>query len=448
MEMRTSLKERLSYGGFFVGQNIIYILVMQYLMLFYTDYVGLSTAAIGTMFLITKVWDAVNDPIMGVIVDRLHPKSGKFKPWVNIAAVLLPLVTILMFIRINGSPVARLCYAYFTYILWDTMYTISDVPIFALATAMTDKVQERVKIMSIGRLAAGIAALIASLLTMPIITKLGWTKAVIILCLLALFFMVPIRFFAVERFVDKKDDTKEEASLGTILKTVCKNKYLMIFYGAFFCSSMLMVNGVVGSYFAIYALGSASYIPIIALCSMVPALVIPIILPMLIRKFGKRNILIFSSGMYVLSCVTYYFIGYNSITVVLIFAAINSMLSQTPRMMAGMVTSDCIEYGTYTTGDRAEGVAFSLQTFANKLSGAFSASIASFMLTAIGYAPNVAQSTETLSGIWKMMTVIPAVGYAAMFVIILLFYKLTDKEVQEMTDSNNKRFNDKENKYA
>lgn len=440
MQMKTSLKERLSYGGFFVGQNIIYMLVLQYVMLFYTDVVGLTTATVGTLFLVARIWDAVNDPIMGLIIDKSKLKGGKFKPWINSTIILLPLATILLFVNIDGSMTTKIIYAYITYIVWGMIYTISDVPIFALATFMTDDIDERVKIMSIGRLAAGIAGIVASVTVMPVVMAAGWIQTAIILSVISFVVMIPIKFYAVERITNKKENS---VTVKTIFKTVLKNKYLVIFYGAFFLSSITATGTIAISYFAIYNLGDKSLIAIISLCTALPAIAVPILLPKLISKFGKRNIILAGCGLYVLSMLIYHFIGYENITVVLLFSALTGFFFQVPRMMAGMVTADCIEYGTYTTGERAEGVAFSLQTFINKMSGALSAALGSYLLTFIGYVPNVEQSEAALKGIWNMVSLIPAIGYAGMFIVIFAFYKLTDSEVKRMLNENKESFDRK-----
>lgn len=436
MELRTSFKERLSYGGFFVGQNIIYILVVQYLMLYYTDEVGLSTAAVGALFLGARIWDAVNDPMMGLIVDKCNFKNGKFKPWINFASIALPLATILLFTSVGDSGQSKFIYASITYIIWGMIYTISDVPIFALATVMTENIDERVKIMSLGRLAAGIASIIASVAVMPIVISMGWFQAVLLLSVISFIVMIPIKFLAVERLTKQEQNN---SSLKDIFKTIARNKYLLIFYSAFFFSSILMTGTVATSYFAIYNLGNKGLISILSLATFLPAIGLPIILPFIIKRFGKRKILLFGTGGYVISMLAYHFIGYSNLVIVLLFTAISGFFLQVPRMMAGMITADCIEYGEYTTGERSDGVAFSLQTFTNKLSGAFSAAIGSFILTFVGYVPNVEQSENALNGIWYMVSLIPAIGYAIMFIIILLFYNLSDKKVQEMALENQRK---------
>lgn len=436
MELRTSFKERLSYAGFFVGQNIIYILVLQYLMLYYTDEVGLSTAAVGALFLGARIWDAVNDPIMGLVVDKSKFKSGKFKPWINFASVALPLATILVFTSVGGSGQSKFIYASITYIIWGMIYTISDVPIFALATVMTENIDERVKIMSLGRLAAGIASIVASVAVMPVVMSMGWFQAALLLSVISFIVMIPIKFLAVERLTKEE---KNNSSLKDIFKTIVRNKYLLIFYIAFFFSSILMTGTVATSYFAIYNLGNKGLISILSLATYLPSIALPIILPSIIKRFGKRKILLFGTGGYVIGMLAYHFIGYSNLGIVLLFTAINGFFLQVPRMMAGMITADCIEYGEYTTGERSDGVAFSLQTFTNKLSGAFSAAIGSFILTFVGYVPNVEQGESALNGIWNMVSIIPAIGYAIMFIIILLFYNLSDKKVQEMALENQRK---------
>ena len=195
---RTSKRERLSYGSYFLGQNIIFMIVLQFLMIFYTDVIGLGAAAVGIMFGIARLWDAINDPLLGIIVDKSNPKKGKFKPWVNAVIPLMPLATIFLFINPKLGDSGNLIYAYVTYIIWGMIYTVSDVPIFALATVMTDKVDERVTLITFGRIATMIAAILGMVLFMPIVTATNWTVGIVIMMTMAFLTMIPIRFFAVD----------------------------------------------------------------------------------------------------------------------------------------------------------------------------------------------------------------------------------------------------------
>ena len=203
-KLRTSRVERASYGSYFAGQNLILIIVLQFLMIFYTDVVGLPAAAVGTLFLVARIWDAINDPIMGILVDRIHFKSGRFKPWISIAVFLLPLATILLFQNIGDTISTKLIYAYATYILWGMLYTVSDIPIFALATVMSDDEGERVNIIAIGRLAAGIGALVGVVIIAPLSQSIGWSFASIVIAVIAFLLMLPVKYKAVERVLYKR----------------------------------------------------------------------------------------------------------------------------------------------------------------------------------------------------------------------------------------------------
>jgi len=220
----TSKLERLSYGGFFAGQNLILTLTLQFLLIFYTDVVMLPTNIIIALFLIARIWDAVNDPIMGILVDKANLKGGKFKPWVNIVVILLPLMTILVFQNPAESMIIKITYAFITYIIWGMIYTLGDIPAFALSTVMTDNPDERVKIIMIGRLLGGLGSLIGVILMTPFKAMLGWSNAVFVLSAIAFLMMIFVRKLTVERIVY---DRPAFSSFKTIIKSVSGNKYLL-----------------------------------------------------------------------------------------------------------------------------------------------------------------------------------------------------------------------------
>ena len=192
-KFQTSRFERLSYGGFFLGQNIIYVIPFQFLTFFYLEYAGLKIPDVTLMLTLAKVWDAVNDPIMGAIVDKCNFKKGKYLPWLKIVTYLLPLSLVLMFINLDASYSIKLIYAYITYILFDMIYTISDSPIFSLSTVMSSIPYERDLLMSYGRFAAAVAAILSAVF-MNIKDQVGFTFTVVIYCFVAFLFMFPLQF--------------------------------------------------------------------------------------------------------------------------------------------------------------------------------------------------------------------------------------------------------------
>lgn len=137
-------KEKGSYGLFFLGENIFYNLIVGYMTIYYTD-IGITAATVAVVVLIVKVWDAINDPLFGGIMDRIKFKKGRFVPWLRLSLVGLPIATIVMFaIPSRAHPMVKVIWAVISYMLWDLSYTMCDVPIFGVVTAMTDNQQERV----------------------------------------------------------------------------------------------------------------------------------------------------------------------------------------------------------------------------------------------------------------------------------------------------------------
>lgn len=433
----TNRLERLAYGGYFMGQNLIYFLVYQFLMLFYTDVVGITAGAVGTMFLISRIFDAVNDPIMGIIVDKTNLEGGKFIPWIKLVIFLMPLTTVILFIKVGGGGINSLIYAYITYLIWGIIYTISDVPIFALATVMTHNSNERVTLISIGRIGAGLGSVIISLFFMTLLSKIAWTGTVLLLATLALLSMLPLRYLGRERYVYQQ---KEVLSLKKIFSFVLNNKYLLIFYGAIIMASLTNTSTVSINYFAIYNLGNESYISTLTIANMIPMLLVPFVLPPLIKRYGKKKIFIMAFIVAILSSLVFYLIGYSNIVWVHLFTIIKG-IAQVPTFMIGLFTVDCIEYGTYTTNERAEGISFSLQTFTAKLSAAVAGAISGFVLERVGYEAGVIQTPQTLNGIWNMYVLYPIFGAVIAIIIMWRYYDLTEKQVDDMILFNTKSKN-------
>ena len=421
--------ERYSYAGYFFGQNIFYTLISQFLMLYYTDALGITTVAVGTLFFIARIWDAINDPIMGVLVDKAKLKGGKFKPWVNIGIFSMPISTALIFIQIDGTMSVKIFYAYITYILWDMLYTMSDVPIYALSTVMTKDVNERVKIISTGRVLAFLGTLIASVATIPVVQKMGWTQGVILLCFIGMLTMLPVKFKTHERV---KDYSVSTPSILSLFQFLFSNKYLLIFNGALILCSITNTLMPSLNYFVKYNLGKESLIPIVTLAAMLPSLFVPVFLPGLVKRFGKKLILLTSVVLFIIASILSYYAGYDNFVTVLVLTGIRGIGYSVPVILTGMFTVDCVEYGAFRSGHRLEGITFSAQTFTAKLTSAISGAASSFLLAYYGYKANEIQSEKALDGIFKMFTIFPVAGYILMFFIIFFFYKLKESDVEEM----------------
>jgi sugar (glycoside-pentoside-hexuronide) transporter len=437
--LQTGRLERLSYAGFFLGQNIIYIIPLQLLTYFYTEYVGLSLGDAMLLLLIAKIWDAVNDPIMGAIVDKCNFKKGKYLPWLKLVTYLLPASLFFMFVDVEGAYIVKLVYAYLTYIIFDIVYTISDSPLFSLATVMTGEAYERDKLIASGRLAAAVAA-IASAVVFNLRDMVGWTWTVGIYCLIAFLVMFPLQFTAKERM---KYQRSEDITFIKIFKYLFRNKYLLIYFIGYLGMEVTNTLQIMAAYFANSNLGDESMYMVIMAVAILPVIVIAPFLPRLIQRFGKKKLTVSCSIATIFFSVLQYFLGYESLAVFLAVASVRVLVMQIPMMLYGMFTADCIEYGAYVNGERTEGIAFSLQTFVTKLGGAFCNALCLALLGAFGYVGKsaekaVQQSAGALQGIWIILSLVPMGGYFVML-IIMGFYKLDEQKVARMTEENRKK---------
>ncbi|MGF7143122.1 sugar (glycoside-pentoside-hexuronide) transporter [Anaerotaenia torta] len=438
--MQTSAAERLSYGGFFLGQNIIYVLPFQFLTYFYTEFVGLTLRDTAVLLLLAKVWDAVNDPIMGAIVDRCQFKKGKFLPWLKVVTYILPVSLFLMFIRPEGPYLLKLAYAYITYLIFDMVYTISDSPLFSLSTVMTSNTYERDKLMAYGRLAAAVAA-ITSAVFMSIKAGIGWTWAMGVYCLIAFAVMFPLQFLAKERV---KYHNSEDLTFVKIFRYLFKNKYLLIYFTGYLGIEITNTIQIIAVYFANSNLGDEGMVTVIMAIVIVPVILVAPLLPMLIKRFGKKRVTVFSSIVAIVLSIVQYYAGYGNMPLFLALAAVRITFMQLPLMLYGMFTADCIEYGAYHTGERTAGMAFSIQTFMTKLGGALANTLCVVLLGAFGYVEQSSfQTAGALEGIWMILCLIPCIGYVVML-IIMGVYKLDEKEVARMIEENQKKLRETE----
>lgn len=435
LKFRTSKSERLSYGGFFLGQNIFYVLQFQYLTYFYTEYVGLRLRDATTLLLITKIWDACNDPIMGAIVDKCNFKKGKYLPWLKIVTYLLPISVFLLFVNVNAGYSLKLIFAYATYIIFDMVYTMSDSPIFSLATVMTDSIYERDTLISYGRVAAAVAAILSAPF-LSVKAALGWTQTAALFCFAAFLFMVPLQFKAKER---EKFHRSSDITFRRIFRFLFKNKYLLIYYFGYLAVSSANTLQAIAVYFAKVNLGDEGLTTLILAVSILPVVFAAPFLPALIKKFGKRKLTVVCSVAAIILSFIQYYSGYDNLIIFLAIAGIRVAFMEVPLLAYGMFTADCIEYGAYINGERTEGIAFSIQTFITKLGGTFSSAIALSLLGLSGYVEKAAlQSAGTLKGIWIIMNLVPITGYIVM-IVIMYFYKLDEKAVEEIRLKNKEK---------
>lgn len=426
----TSIKERAAYVSYPFGMNILTMMVTMFLTMFYTDVVGLSTGFIAALFLAARIWDAVNDPLFGSIIDRFSPGKGKFKPWISIGIIAFPISAALLFINPNGGEIVSIIYAGVTYILCGMIGTLSGVPHTALATTMTDSLNERSVLMGRSTLTGIIGSVLIGVIGGPMIDNLGFSNTLLILAGAAFLTMAPIHFLAKERVIHPQ---KEKISFQDILKIVGKNKHLIAANLAYILIVGTSFATSIGPFFVKWNLGSLELMGVVMIFSFVPVIALPLLLPHFIRMWGKRKLYIYGISLGIIMSVVQFFTRYDNLPLFLVINGIKLFGIYLPVIMLNMKLADCAEFSAFVTGKRSEGVIFSIGAFSSKMGSAVSGAVAVFLLGVFGYDGMAEVQTQAaLDGIWMLMSIVPVIGLTAGLIIFSRFYTLEEQDVEEM----------------
>lgn len=441
-----SIFERFSYGCGDFGCNIIYTAMSVFLLKYYVDYAGVSAAAVGTIMLISRLFDGVSDLVMGVVVDRTKTKYGKARPWILRMAIPFALSGILLFaVPVSWGTSAKLVYVFITYNLVSTIiYTAINVPYSTLNALMTQDPYER-SVLSIYRnlLATG-GTLIINSCTLRLVSYFGnnagaWTKAFTVFGIIALAAFA-INFFGTKERVTSADSDKEskEISIKEGFKTLFKNKYwiqvavllVLIFIG------MALTYGST-TFYTEYILGDIYLVDTINSVMNIAQIVFMFLIAGFIKKLGKRNVMAIGFIITILgTCIIAIpGIGYMGVMISSIIRGIGNACSG--ATMWAML-SDTIEYGEWKTGNRVEGLANSAASFGYKVGNGLGSALLGWILAFGGYiAQSSIQTSIALLSIRMVYVIIPIAIYVILLVI-LKFYNL-DNEFEEIVSDLNKR---------
>ncbi len=447
-EWMTNSMERMSYYSFFMGQDAIYAVVTTFLTT-YLLFQGINPVKSGFVMLAVKVWDAVNDVIFGVIFDSVHFKSKKkFLPWLKISTYCIPVTTVLIYV-IPGSlsETYKLVWFAVAYILWDTAYTLCDVPIFGIVTVMTERLDERTSLLSYKSIWSGIGAGIATIIGTVLVGEnvgLSFGLASIIIAAFAFISMIFVNRNVKERIVAEEE---EKFTLRRMLRYLFKNKYLLIYYLGYLFHAGFGVSGSLMLFISFYMFHNSQFSLFIGALSILPMLICALFVPKLIKRFDKMKLYLFCCLLNIIFSILTWVAGYDSIVIFSVLSVLRSIPAAFAGVTMFMFTPDCAEYGKFNSGIEAKGITFALQTFMAKLTGAISGSLGLFLLKFFDWTSihaesfqdlqkqTIHQSSTAMSGLWFIYNMIPVIGMVIAFGI-WCFYRLKDKEVQIMADCN------------
>ena len=451
--MKLSIRQKIAFGIGAVGKDMVYALSSSFVMYYYKDIIGLSSSFVGLILMIARIFDAINDPFMGILVAKTRTKWGRFRPWLVSGTVLNAFVLFAMFSAPNLKGAAMMGFFGAIYILWGMTYTMMDIPYWSMIPAITSTPSDTENLSVIGRTCAGVGSALIAMLTMLLVGALGGSSERLgfsrVALIIAVLFVIAEVICAVS--VRERDDTKmETATVKEMFRALFSNdQALAVVLTIVLINSALYITSNLVIYFFKYDMGGANWKVNYTMFSTVGGacqiLGMMIVYPLLRRTLTNTKIfacaIAAAATGYVLllaMCLTGYAGNLTLIFVpgILIFAA-NGILS----VLTTVFLSNSVDYGEIKSGHRDESVIFSMQTFVVKAASGVSVFIAGVGLDIIGLVGNTEetgpvaeQSAQTLFGLRLLMTIMPM----ALLVIAILFFRSKFKLTDEVVEKNSK----------
>ena len=437
-----------------MASSMFWKLFGAYLMIFYTDVFGLPAAVVGTMFLITRIWDSAFDPIVGVVADRTHSRWGKFRPYLLWLAVPFGIIGVLTFVTPDWSPIGKLVYAYVTYSLMMMIYSAINVPYASLLGVMSPNPKERNTLSTYRMTFAYIGSFIALLLFMPLVNffsgnskdlgdqQTGWTMAVVVIAILCI-----ILFFGCFAWTKERVKPIKEAQnpLKEDLKDLFKNKPWWILLGAGVAALVFnsIRDGATVYYFKYFVVeedyatvsffGMSFVLSGLYLALGQAANIIGVIAAAPVsNRIGKRNTYMWAMIIATVLSVIFYWFDKEDLIWMFVFQALISICAGSIFPLLWSMYADCADYSELKTGNRATGLIFSSSSMSQKFGWAIGTAITGWLLGFFGFQANAVQSEEAISGIKMFLSFLPAVG-TILSVVFISMYPLTEKKMKDIT---------------
>lgn len=430
-----------SLGGF--GFMLLLNMVGSYLMYFYTDVIGIGAGIVGTILLVTKISDAITDPIMGVVSDKFYSKKhGLYRPfllWGVIPFVLLgiSLFTVPDFITSN---IGLITYAFTTYIIFNIFYTIVNVPYIAMTPSIAVDPDDRNNLLGVKKICTQLGTVIATSLTLPLVNlfsdqQTGFVVTVSVYALIVTFAILMV-FKSSEKYKDRLIPSssmgKNKIQLKTIFKALIKNDQLLLLSLAFAIETLVMVVlNQSGIYYMTYVVGNQNLVSVFNGLIGITALLCVLLIPTLAKRIEKKTFFVIGFLLASAGSLLLYFISPENIYAVMATRIITGLGMGIGGLLVYSMIADCVDYGDWKTGTRIQGMTFSFTTFLQKLGISIGGGVTGFILVYINYVPNEVQTDLSKQGIIWMNSILPAIIFF-IAVLIMIPYKLTKEKVRNI----------------
>ncbi len=433
-----------------MGGSFVNLYVDAFFLTFCTYVLGIKATWMGSLFLFARLWDAVNDPIIGSFPDRWQiGKSGdKFKPYIKIAMIPLAVSGLLCFTDVSSwSSLAKHGWVIFAYLAYGMSYTGTSMPFGSMAAVITNDPVERTKLSrarAIGGTIVGIGAL--SLVPQFVFNKSGevvpsgFFKVAVVFGVLSLISYYLLLKLTTERVRQTKVEG-QKFNYGKVLKGVLKNRPMLGVMLATVGSLLYITgNGQLSSYLYKEFYHAPQVLSLVSLVNVPIMLVFFPVIPKLSQKFGKRNVILTCSGYNLIISTVLFLVPIQNVYVFLVLNTLAVSGQTAFTMLIWAFVTDCIDYSEFQTGERSDGSLYSIYTFSRKIGSTLASTIASFSLGAIGYVSGIqSQAPEIANHIRSLCTSIPVITCVLELIGIGLVYNLTKEKTEEMYTELNKR---------
>jgi probable glucitol transport protein GutA len=433
---KLSLRSKICYGLCDTGGGMVWNFIASYLMIFYTDVFKIAPAAVSTLFLVSRLWDAINDPMIGALADRTHSRFGRYRIWMLCGTVPLAVTAILCFwAHPEWSETAKIIYAYVTYCLVVLAYTAINIPFTALAAVMTQDPQERSSLAGFRMGLALAGAITAGQLGARLVPALskngdsarGYLLTIIIICCI----MIPLVLLSVfnTKEVLQPERAKTKIPIRDQLKDVWRNKPLVLVILVHFIVGLTIYGRMAAvPYFFTYNIGDPTAAGTFFIFMQIPMMIGSFVSPYFCNKLqSKGKVLSFSFILYGIGTVLNGFLSLDNPFVFWGLLGISNFIYGLGYAASYAVIPDTIEYGELHFGTRNDGFVSSMTSFWNKVGMAIGTSATAGILSYLSYNPNGEQTAATLNAIRNITFLIP--GIAAVLTGLIFFaYKLDYKE--------------------
>ena len=483
-----SNKERNIFLMAMFGQNIIFGMVGNYLSFYYTSIILVPTTALLIITVISRIWDAINDVMMGTVADRTSSKWGKFRPYLKYMPIPIMLLTITLFLPIrNWNDIIKVIFVIITWLGWETAYTLGDIPLWGVASVITPDEQKRSKLISAARIIGSISGVIVvvfdTIVDMFAKINIGWGTGVdrpgvdaefynwqqgYLFAAIAIALVGGILFKCAFPYVRERvigeDVTREEKFTDGFtqnLKYMWKNKpfMLVMLSQVLGCTKNMVMS--VGIYFCTWVLANGGnntlWLMMLGGSFLVPMLVSMSLATKFERLMGKKEISIWASYLNAIPYFAIFFVIYTfgiqtwAIVVACVLFAVSGFLTGFVTVYPTTMVADCTDYMEWKTGKRLDGVYFSGLNFQAKLQAAITMAITYVVFMIVNYTPIIGELSDKVQqgiidpatydfvadqpklfvALLVLITVIPAVG-SILQAIPIHFYELTEKKCDEM----------------